>query len=302
MAADIARHQSSRTWNFGEFTQGFTTRQYMIKPDFEFFHYKDEPDVEIDYHNHDFYEIYYFISGRVTYLVEGTSYRLKSGDILLVNNRELHKPIIEKGHSYERIVLWINPEFLKRQSTKDCDLTSCFESSAQKRFNLLRPDAELASVLKNVLSRLEKACSRDGFGDEILKIIYVTEFVVFLSRIFRDYTDDHIVTDVIYNEKIDSIINYINENLDGDLSLDFISEKFFISKYHLLREFKKYTGYTIYNYIRRKRLIQAKALLREGMQVTEVCSRCGFGDYSNFIRSFRQTYGISPKKYAGLNG
>lgn len=281
-------------------TQDFTSRQYMITPDFEFFHYKNEPGMEIGYHNHDFYEIFFFISGNVTYLIEGTSYRLKAGDILLVNNRELHKPVIEEGQPYERIVLWLNPELLKRQSMDGTDLTDCFESSSKLRHNLLRPEGEQSTLFKSILGRLEKAISNSSYGSSILQSLYVTEFIVCLNKAFKDFPENTAEVDVGYNEKISSIISYINENLDSELSLDFISEKFYVSKYHLLREFKKYAGYTIHKYIRKKRLIKAKALLREGMQVSEVYIRCGFGDYSNFIRSFKQAYGLSPKKYSGL--
>jgi AraC-like DNA-binding protein len=38
-------------------------------------------------------------------------------------------------------------------------------------------------------------------------------------------------------------------------------------------------------------------LLKENIKVTEVVIKCGFGDYSNFIRSFKREYGVSPKKY-----
>jgi AraC-like DNA-binding protein len=106
--------------------------------------------------------------------------------------------------------------------------------------------------------------------------------------------------DIEYNKKISSIMDYINENLDKELSLDTLSEKFYLSKYHLLREFKKYGGYTIHQYIHKKRLIAAKTLLREGIQVTEVCTQCGFGDYSNFIRSFKKAFGVPPKKYCKI--
>ena len=166
------------------YRQSFTSRQYMIKPDFEFFHYSDVPDVEIGYHNHDFYEIYYFISGNVTYLVEGKTYRLKPGDILLVNNRELHKPSIESGKPYERIVIWVNPEFIKNQSTGGCNLTDCFESSSQNKHNLLRPQGELAAIIKNTLTRLEKACSNDSYGDSILKNLYIIELIVYFNKAF----------------------------------------------------------------------------------------------------------------------
>lgn len=277
--------------------QGFTTRQYMVTPDFEFFHYKDESTMDIEYHNHDFFEVYMPISGKITYIVEGKTYKLKPGDIILVNNKELHKPLIELGEVYERIVIWVNPDFIRRQSDENTNLCTCFESSSKRRHNLIRPNSDMFNLIRNVVSKLEKVCGHASYGYNILKNIYLTELLVFLNRTLMDNYDEEVEVDIEYNEKINNIIQYINENLSEDLSLDTISTKFFLSKYHLLREFRKYVGHSIHQFIQKKRLILAKSLLKEGMQVTEVFMRCGFGDYSNFIRSFKKTYGTSPKKY-----
>lgn len=281
--------------------QKFTLRQYMIEKDFEFFHNRDATAMEIEYHYHDFYEIYFFISGKVTYLIEGKSYSLKPGDILLINNSELHRPVIEAGNRYERIVIWVKPEFLKQYSTEYTYLLNCFDSTAANRYNLLRPNVEAMTSIRNALAKFENSYYSNIFGSDVLRKLYLIEIIVYLNRVFLDMYDQDIDIDIRFNEKIKSIIEYINENIKSDLSLDFLSEKFFISKYHLLREFKKYTGYTIHQYIHKKRLIIAKRLLREGAQVTEVCVQCGFGDYSNFIRSFKRTFGISPKKYCKMH-
>ena len=96
---------------------------------------------------------------------------------------------------------------------------------------------------------------------------------------------------------IGNVMSYINDNLHENLSLESLAGRFYTSKYHLLRLFKKHTGYTIYQYIRKKRLIMARMLLKDGLRVTEVYQRCGFGDYSNFIRSFRKEFGHPPGHY-----
>ncbi len=278
--------------------QRFTHRQYMVGSNFEFFHYKDEPQLEVEYHNHDFYEIYFFISGKVTYIVEGKSYSLKPGDILLVNNKELHKPIIEPGRIYERIVIWVNPDFIKRFCTGNSDLFTCFETTSKKKYNLLRPGTEIYSIIRGIVSKLNRACAHLSYGSDVLKETYLIELLVYLNRAYLDNDIGNIEEDTVYDPTINDIIHDINQNLGGDLSLEALSAKFYTSKYHLLRQFKKHTGYTLHSYIHQKRLITAKALLKDGMSLSNVCQACGFNDYSNFIRVFSKTFNISPKKYA----
>lgn len=279
------------------FIQDFTTRQYMIRPDFEYFHYADRPQVEVEYHNHDFYEVFFLLAGKVVYYIEGKAYNLKPGDIILVNHKELHKPVIEEGSPYERIVVWLNPEYVKSLNKGDANLCMCFEETLRKKYNLLRPNADHSRNLRQSVSNLEKVYNRQGYGDAILKSVFITELVVYLNKAFLDTDNDEIELDIEYDEKISSILEYINGNLNGDLSLDTISSRFFLSKFYLVREFRKHAGYTIHGYILQKRLIMAKELLRENRPVTEVCNECGFGNYSNFIRAFKKNFGISPGRF-----
>ncbi|NMA65794.1 MAG: AraC family transcriptional regulator [Clostridiaceae bacterium] len=280
--------------------QNFTQRQHMLNSTFEFFHYRDDSNLVVEYHHHDFYEIYFFVSGKVNYVIEGKSYSLKPGDILIINNKELHKPVIEGGSIYERYVLWVNPDLLVKYSTKDSNLLTCFESTSKNRNNLLRPRAEMNSILNGILTKLSKVCSGTTFGSEILMELYLIELIIYLNKEYIACEDD-IVEDMVYDPKIGRIITYINENLGENLSLENLASQFYISKYHLLRMFKKHTGYTPYNYIHKKRLITAKSLLKEGLSISQVCHACGFNDYSNFIRIFGKEFGISPKKYATMS-
>lgn len=282
--------------------QTFTARQYMKSgDDFEFFHYKDEPTLEIGFHNHDFYEIYFFISGKVTYIVEGKSYNLKPGDIFLINNREVHKPVMEYGCVYERIVIWVNPEFIMKYGTEKSNLSSCFDSTLKSKQNLLRPNANLQSMIKNTIGRLEQVCTdsskSSGFGSDILRNAYLVELLTYLNMAYFDSYKESIQDDIIFNHKVSDVIHYINKNLGENLSLDRLSKNFYISKYHLFREFKKYTGYTPHEYALHKRLIHSREQLKEGTRISDICQSYGFGDYSNFYRSFKKVYGMTPKEF-----
>jgi AraC-like DNA-binding protein len=270
----------------------------MRTNDFELFHYNDSIPVEVDFHNHDFYEIYMFLSGSVTYVIEGKSYKLRPKDILIINNKELHKAFINEGMPYERIVIWINPQYIKSLCSDKTNLFEAFDSSSVNKHNLLRLNQDASELIHNIVEKLGLASNTISFGNDILKKSYLMELLIYINRAFQLPIGKETQLDITSNDKINNIIQYINNNLNGDVSLETLSSQFFLSKYHLLREFKKNTGYTVHRYIQQKRLIIARELLKENKQVTEVCSQCGFGDYSNFIRAFRKEFGISPKKYS----
>lgn len=98
-----------------------------------------------------------------------------------------------------------------------------------------------------------------------------------------------------YNEKIIDIIRYISEHLSEELSIDHLAQKFYISKYHMMRQFKQETGYTIGNYISSKRLLLAKELILNHTPVMQACFDCGYKDYSTFSRAYRQLFHESPR-------
>ena len=88
-----------------ERNQRFDPRQTMQSDTFEVFHYKKSGAEDVQVHHHAFYEVYCFLDGDVEYWVEGSLYRLKKGDLLLINPMELHRPILKSdSKNYERIV------------------------------------------------------------------------------------------------------------------------------------------------------------------------------------------------------
>lgn len=272
-------------------------RRGYLHTDFELFHLKDKENLQLEFHFHDFNKIIIFIAGKVTYLIEGKAYKLKPWDILLVSSNEIHKPVIDATEVYERIILWVNPLFLEKYSDTGCDLSTCFHIASQQNLNLLRLPLDLLSKLKSLGFQLEAAGKSEEFGSQLLKNSLFLQFMIYLNRNFSGYTADACDPDIGYDETIGRILQYIGEHLGDDLSVDKLSSVCHLSKYYLMRRFKQQTGYTLHSYILRKRLIAANNLLKEGKSVTQSCLESGFGDYSNFVKSFKRIYGVSPKQY-----
>ena len=271
-----------------DYSQYTLEKTGYLKEEFRLFHINDRTDREFSYHYHDFHKIIVFLSGKVTYHIEGKAYHLKPRDILLVSQGAIHKPEIDPSVPYERYIFWIRDDLSMQE------LNTCFQKATDHSFNLVRIDSAVQEHLRDLLCELENSMKNKDFGDEILSNALFTQFMVYVNRIFlqtsavpdrRSYSSD---------SQVEQLLKYINRNLTEDLSIDRLSEKFFFSKYHMMRKFKNETGYTIHNYITSKRLLLARSLINEGTPVMKAAQMSGFNDYTTFVRSYKKQFGNAP--------
>ncbi len=268
----------------------------MMSEDFEIFHYRDAYLKDVALHHHDFFELYFFISGDVSYTIESRNYKLLPGDILLISPKELHQPIIAHNQVYERIVLWINCDYLRRLSTEKSDMTRCFDADSENRTNLLRLDPQNQLAMKASVLKLLAEVNSDSEYSDILSQSQLVELVASLNRLFAENTGRY-ESESKFGDVMTEIVRHINKNHTGNLTLDMLSQEFYISKYHMSREFMRHFGISIHKYITKKRLITAKQLMSEGLPPSRACTKCGFTDYANFYRAFRSEYGIAPREF-----
>lgn len=248
-----------------------------------------------DYHLHDSYEIYFLLEGSISYFIEKTKYNLKPGDLIIINSNEIHTHSIQSGDNYDRILIMFDPQMIRMFNSKDFNLLGCFENRVNGERNKISLRRNQIENLLNILNRIETVNSDELPGNKHLMLSYFIELLVFINKIFLE--SGELPEDAGIHEKVLPIINYIDENMDGDLSLEALEKKFFISRYYLSRIFKESVGISIHRYIILKRIVNAKALLAQGYDVTAACYMCGFKDYSNFLKMFKSIVGVSPAKY-----
>jgi len=98
--------------------------------------------------------------------------------------------------------------------------------------------------------------------------------------------------------KLQQIRAYIESHATEKISLTQLAEQFFISKYHLAREYKKTYGCTIGSALNAKRVSMAKSMLRfTEDSVEQISARCGFRDDAYFIKVFKKAEGMTPLEY-----
>lgn len=270
------------------------SKKGYLNSEFRLFHLTDQETQEVDYHYHDFDKITIFIKGSVTYTIEGKSYELRPYDIVLVRHGDIHRLTVDNSKVYERIIVYISPNFMNAYKTDSYDLSCCFQKALQEESNVLRiPSLEKSSLFRSI-TRLEQSFADDGYAANLYRQVLFLEFMVHLNRAARKNRLEFIDTDNC-NAKIVDILRYINDHLTGDLGIDTLAGKFYISKYYMMRRFKQETGYTLGQYISQKRLLFAKELISSGVPASQVCFDCGFRDYSTFSRAYRKAFGKSVR-------
>jgi AraC-like DNA-binding protein len=260
-----------------------------LNEDFRMFHIRDKRDVRFDFHFHSFDKAIIFLSGRVAYYVEDKTYHLRPWDVLLVGHDQVHRPVIAADEVYDRVIFYVNPAYLAREAP----LTDMFERAAQTRYNIIRPDTRERLALSEMYIALEGELRNPQFGAEALKGAIMTQIMITLNRVsLRGVAAGEI--NYVADPKISEIVEYILQNLSGELLIDKLAERFFVSPSFLMHRFREVTGYSPHNYITIKRMAQACELMLGGESATDAARQCGYADYSSFSRAYRKQYGVSP--------
>lgn len=265
--------------------KGFLTEDYRL------FHLRSDGGTRPEFHYHEFCKILLLVSGSGGYTVDGQRYSLQSGDIVLVDSHSVHRPEFEPGAAYERIILYISPEFLRKASVPGCDLTECFRA---EQGHVLRPEEPERKKLFALAASLERELAGEDYGRVILSNAAVLRLLVQIGRSLRRADAPRPGPVTPGNERVAAIVRYLDRHLTEDICIEGLSEQFFLSKYHMMRLFRRETGSTIHGYLTERRLMMARELIQGGMSATDACFRSGWRSYCSFSRAYGKRFGSTP--------
>ncbi len=266
----------------------YEVRGYLKEP-FRLFHLADSRRERIEYHYHTFHKIIILLAGKAGYAIEGERYDLSPGDFVLVGRGSIHRPEVAEDDFYERMILYIDPAYLTSLSTGDCDLEGCFRQ-AQTAFRYVYRD-EGGSRVRQLFETLAWTDREGGYGAALLARAQFLELMVEVNRVCRG---GHQVQAAAGDSKVVALLQYLNLHLTEELSIDQLAERFYISKYHMMRRFRQETGYSIHGYLTEKRLLLAQRLLAQGVSPSEAGEQAGYQDYSTFSRAYKKHFGRGP--------
>lgn len=268
----------------------YEKRGYLLE-NFRLFHLRSQGGAKVDFHYHEFCKILLLVSGQGGYAVDGKRYRLSAGDIVLIGSHSIHKPELSEKSAYERIIIYVSPDYLQRMSAPSCDLLSLFLG---EKGHVLRLKEQRRKNVFALAAALERDLATDAFGGAVLSQADLLQLLVELGRSMRDRHADLPQPSMTENRRVLEIMDYLDRNLSEDIDIDRLAERFFISKFYMMRLFQKETGTTVYGYLTQKRLLRARELIGSGMRATESCYASGFRSYSSFTRAYSKYFGTTP--------
>ena len=277
----------------GAYISAFNVLQSMSRDDIEIYHYCDAATFNVPPHRHDFFELYCLLSDSFIYHVEDNRYELQPGSLILVRPGETHWPEFEgPPREIERIVLWLNPQFISSLSIFLPQTLGTIGQNLQDE-HLIVPEAKTYQVILNLLYSLLYEKNRADADSLYLCHLILSQLLIHISRVLNQRTRPSEEPGTRYTE-IMRVHEYINSHFREPLSVADLAQRFFMDKNTMTRQFKRIVGMTPGDYIRRKRLVSANTLIRQGYGVQHAGYVGGVTDYSAFVRAFRKQYGFSP--------
>lgn len=243
-----------------------------------------------DLHSHSHYEIYFLISGTRKFFLNDKMYNISAPCLIVITPYTMHKT---EGTGFSRININVAPSSLSQYQTKLLkDLSGKIISLSDKNAETIFPILQQA---------LDISTMQDKYVSDRLSALF-GYILCILEKTDKNKTFEPVKAKT---EKVSplalKIIDYLSAHFTEDISLDTLSEKFYISKATLCNCFKKAMNCTMGEYVMRLKLNKAKQLLSSTKKsMEEISALCGFSSAAYMGLIFKSKVGLSPLQYRKL--
>ncbi len=279
--------------------KNFQLNKRFFIEDININHRKTPSTVKKHIHYHDAYEILIQNSGTGEFFIKDNNYSMKPQTLFVIDKFEIHRTIIKKKlKNYDRFIIQINPNYLNGYFNY---LKSDFmpQEIFKKKIKCIELNKQKHKEIKYLAEKLILEQTKKEKGYKSIINAYLLELLVITLRLMRNNKYDSITSNS--EKRLQKIIEYIQKNYMKKITLQKIADEFYISKYYLSHFFKDKTGFTVIEYINKKRIIEAQKLISNtDLNITVIAMNVGFNTLTHFERTFKDINGITPSEYRKL--
>ncbi len=255
-----------------------------------------QPVEALKLHSHNYFQVYYMAGGKIVHHMENGEAMLTRGDVFILPPDVPHYIEVPEG-KVDFYSMSFMPGFVGGDSKLVLDflhfLTNASLEKIQPKISLPSEDVIFVETL---FKRIMSEFSGDSMGKTELIKGYTSVLLSLFARIYFEEQAVSISTQA-NREAVMYCIEYIGNNLDEDITLGEIVRRSAMSKTCFCSLFYSVTGKSFKNYLNELRIKKAVRLISDGRKISDVCTLCGYSDFSTFYRNFKKYTSVSPKEY-----
>ena len=248
-------------------------------------------------HTHDFIELVYMLKGKSVHSLDGHKHLMNGGDLLIINYNQTHSFNGDPNARFCNIL--IKPEFIDKSLKESNDLFLLFDTPNYNEFkkiinnncNFIKFSPEEKSCFENMLLLLHKEQNDNSIGSAHTIQAGIKFLLTMIFRKMCEWSIDEF-------DSFKGIIEYIEKNYYQNISAKDLAKLCHYNPSYFSRIFKKYTGTTYSEYLKRTRIANACRLIKESdINISNIYDKVGYTNKTNFYKHFKQLTGVTPLEY-----
>lgn len=276
-----------------------TLPRFEHMPNFNFYierRNNPKPNRDFLHHYHDYYELYYLYSGERYYFIQDKTYHVTGGSFVLINPGEIHQTGNLGNFGYDRMLIHFRKELLEEIILMMGEINPYRNLEEEIHIISLAPQEQ--NYIEMLLRIMEEEYRKNDKRENSYIKLTLLQLLLFLNTCSPTPQDAALADITMTQKTIFEIVGYINNHFRQDITLERISEQYFLSTYYFSRTFKEITGFHFVEYLNNVRIKEAKKLLlNTDLSVNEVAAATGFKSNTHFGRVFRGIEGMAPSLY-----
>lgn len=269
---------------------------------------------DLKIHTHDFIEIVYVYDGKGYHIYNDVTYPVSKGELYIINSRTPHCFYPTDKSNSEHLVVYnlcFLPEFISSINIHLPILVELTDIMLYKSLYpdeiIYSPDLKLSGSMRTEIEQLYEKMYLEftSKGINYVELLRLS-LCELLLKIHRFYQQNHASPEsavIKYRHQlIPDCIQYLRENYSKKVTIEELSNNFFLSKSYLSSLFKKATGSGVVEYLQHIRIERACELLTNTtLSITEISIQVGYTDYRFFNKSFKKITGVTAHEYRKKN-